>query len=433
MSKNLPTNLKGALAFFTAPDPRLIQEYSALLCRLEASVVHADALVAQRVRRATFAYADYAELFSLQRTSFQHMDRQNSPPTPLWLRSAEGNLLACCAFSCHNTEGTLCISDIISPKYLLPALATKMPLWQLSTLVLEPYTIHDEWPKQFALRGVHFCIETLPNHVLMHLTYENDTTNAYPFGADYYEADLPPSITADIPFYLAQAKQHNAKSVLEVACGSGRVSLALLEAGYRVTAFDHSLPMLGIFERKLRMLPAIVRRRAKLHQADMQHFAFAEQFDLVLVPFRSLQMLTATGDIEKCLACIKDHLAPNGRLIFQVTNPLNMREEDFLVPETIVYEEQDPVDRSSVTKKTWLIAYDNNAHTITQGLAYEICDSQGYITRTEERLHYALYSPEQIRLLLDNAGLAIEAHWGGFAQEPLTMGEDQIVIAKAKD
>ena len=380
------------------------------------------------MHQATLAFADYAELFSLQQNSFGREDECQTYPKPLWLRSSRGELLACCAYSACHANGYLRISEAIAPEYLLPALATKMPIWQLQSLMLEPCAQQHEWPEAFSHNGVHITCEAQGVSMLLRVTQDIDTTNRYPLGAEFYDADLPASILADVPFYLAEAQRLESKSVLELACGSGRVSLAFLEAGYRVTSLDHSASMLALFERRLRLLPAIVRRRARLIEADMSSFHVPERFDLILIPFRSLQMLTTPSHVEQCLACIKEHLLPRGRLIFQVTNALKLNENDLLVPETIVYEDDDPIDHSSFTKKTWLIEYDKQEQTITQGLAYEVCDSGGNIKRLEERLHYRIYTPEQIRTLLGSAGFTIEAHWGGFNQESLGLGEDQIVV-----
>jgi SAM-dependent methyltransferase len=53
----------------------------------------------------------------------------------------------------------------------------------------------------------------------------------------------------------------------------------------------------------------------------MRRFAFPLPFDLITIPFRPFQHLTTTEDQLKCLACIRRHLLPGGRLILDIFNP----------------------------------------------------------------------------------------------------------------
>ena len=57
------------------------------------------------------------------------------------------------------------------------------------------------------------------------------------FIAEYY--DLSPILTGskDIDFYVSAAKEFG-EPVLELGCGSGRVTLAIAQAGFRITGLD---------------------------------------------------------------------------------------------------------------------------------------------------------------------------------------------------
>ena len=99
-------------------------------------------------------------------------------------------------------------------------------------------------------------------------------------------------LPGDVAFYVAQA-QAAGSPVLELACGTGRVTIAIAEAGLRVVGLDLSPQMLARFEAKLPALPVEVRERITLVQGDMRSFDLGQRFPLVIIPSPSfLQDLT---------------------------------------------------------------------------------------------------------------------------------------------
>jgi ubiquinone/menaquinone biosynthesis C-methylase UbiE len=116
------------------------------------------------------------------------------------------------------------------------------------------------------------------------------------FIAEYY--DLSPIVTGrkDIDFYVSAAKEF-AEPVLELGCGSGRVTLAIAQAGFRITGLDLSPKMLAQAEEKITKLPDEVRPRVTLLQGNMANFALHERFRLVIIPFRSFQHLLRAAPV----------------------------------------------------------------------------------------------------------------------------------------
>src|ERR1700757_1413082 len=105
------------------------------------------------------------------------------------------------------------------------------------------------------------------------------------FIADYY--DSSPILTArtqDIPFYCTAARQYG-DPVLELGCGTGRITLAIAEAGGRITGLDISERMLQQAAVKRAALPKEARERVHLAQADMTRFDLGVKFRTILIPF----------------------------------------------------------------------------------------------------------------------------------------------------
>jgi SAM-dependent methyltransferase len=132
--------------------------------------------------------------------------------------------------------------------------------------------------------------------------------------AEFY--DLVYSDQYDLEFYLREAR--NARGpVLEVACGTGRILLKLLQEGIDVTGVDLSKNMLGILGKKARSLGL----KPDVHQADMCDFRLPRKFKLIILPYRSFMHLRSDEDRRKALLNFKDHLEPDGRLILHTYNP----------------------------------------------------------------------------------------------------------------
>jgi SAM-dependent methyltransferase len=134
--------------------------------------------------------------------------------------------------------------------------------------------------------------------------------------ADIY--DLYVISDLDIGFYLEEAGKVQGGRVLELMCGTGRVSIPLLEAGVDLTCVDASEGMLTrlgdrLHERKL---------KARVVQADVRHLDLGEEeFDLTLIPFHSFSELLFQGDQELALRAAHRSLKEGGRLICPLQEP----------------------------------------------------------------------------------------------------------------
>src|SRR5262245_43617264 len=113
------------------------------------------------------------------------------------------------------------------------------------------------------------------------------------FISEYYDASPIVAARADVAFYVNAAKAYGGP-VLELGCGSGRVTQAIAQAGFRVTGLDLSAKMLARAEEKVSALPAEVRSRVSLTLGNMTNFELDTKFPLVIIPFRPFQHLLET-------------------------------------------------------------------------------------------------------------------------------------------
>lgn len=120
----------------------------------------------------------------------------------------------------------------------------------------------------------------------------------------------------DVDFYVEQAEKVDGK-VLEVACGTGRIYLEMLEAGVDAYGNDISEEMLE----RLREKAESRGLDAEVSQADMQDFDLNEKFSLVIIPYRSFHHNLTVDDQLATLETIYSHLEEGGKLILNFYCP----------------------------------------------------------------------------------------------------------------
>jgi len=118
----------------------------------------------------------------------------------------------------------------------------------------------------------------------------------------------------DLDFWLGVVATAPPGRVLEAACGTGRVSVALAAAGLDVVGIDIDPAMLAAARNRG------AHRRPLLVAADMRRFALACRFGAALVPYNSIQLLTDDADVVSCLSCLSAHLVPGGVIGLEVTD-----------------------------------------------------------------------------------------------------------------
>jgi SAM-dependent methyltransferase len=108
--------------------------------------------------------------------------------------------------------------------------------------------------------------------------------------------------------------------VLELGCGSGRITLQLAEAGVQVVGLDHSRPMLECLRKKLGRVDTATANRVRLIEADITGFDIGEQFSFIIAPYNVLCYLLHPYELNNCLRAVRSHLKPGGRFFCQVSD-----------------------------------------------------------------------------------------------------------------
>lgn len=259
--------------------------------------------------------------------------------------------------------------------------------------------------------------------------------NADEFYAQTYD-DSVPDWPGELDFYRQMAASAMARggSVLEIACGTGRVAIRLAEDGVNVVGLDLSPEMLAIARHKSAGLG-----NTRWVEADMRSFDLEETFELAIIPGHAFQNLNTPQDQVACLECIKRHLRPGGTLVVHLDhmNTDNVRwlgalcgekggafeaAEQFRHPHS---------ERQTRAFRAW--SYEPSTQTATVRTVWEELDANGQALNRVERKPIRLHCVFRFEMehLLARVGYEIAAVYGDFLHQELQDdSSDMIWVAK---
>ena len=223
---------------------------------------------------------------------------------------------------------------------------------------------------------------------------------------DLYDALLP--VGAHVPFYVDVARQQ-AGAVLELACGTGQLTIPIALQGHPTVGLDRSGAMLGVAKRRASEVGAPVA----FLQSDMRDFALGRDFNLIFVARNSLLHLLSTVDLLAALTAVRRHLAHDGVFAFDVFNPdvgllARPPSQRFPVMEVStarfgplsVEATHDYDSATQVNRGTWYISAPDRRDAWTVPLALR-----------------SIF-PQELPLLLSAAGLELIGRFGDLSREP---------------
>ena len=130
---------------------------------------------------------------------------------------------------------------------------------------------------------------------------------------EIYDLDKPVGSLGDTRYYIGQLESLG-EPILEPGCGSGRLLVALIEAGCDVTGFDASPEMLE----QCRARCTARGLAPDLSCQRFENFHYDRQFGAIIVPIASF---TLVADFESALAVLRRfhaHLRPGGKLMLEI-------------------------------------------------------------------------------------------------------------------
>lgn len=240
--------------------------------------------------------------------------------------------------------------------------------------------------------------------------------------AEFYEQEFAQR-AHEVPFFLKHAQRAKGP-VLEVACGTGRLTLPIARAGVSITGLDVSRPMLELARRKA----AAAKLAVTWLEQDCRCIRCSQNFALIFSATNAMQHLQDLDSINGFLSSARDALQPDGALILDVFNPNPSK-----------------LARTAVTRylqKTFLDATGNEIRVeaaseyaaATQVLAFTLTYFRGGERLRTKYVKMRCFFPEELLALCRFNGLEVTGRYGDYDESGFTDNSPkQILFCRKKN
>ncbi|MCP4342582.1 MAG: class I SAM-dependent methyltransferase [Desulfobulbaceae bacterium] len=267
--------------------------------------------------------------------------------------------------------------------------------------------------------------------VTIYENYDDEPEDTFLFlpeelACEFYALEMD-SYTADIDFFEPLLPQQG--TFLELGCGTGRIADKLAgpakpEApGRFVVGIDISIPMLQL---------ALQRQHSSKRSLgylcmDMTQLAFSIDFDAILIPYNTLNLLGSEDKILQCLTGCKNFLQPGGKLLAQLFIPT----EDFIrQKKTFQFQMFDRPGGGKIIKEI-LKHYDPKTQSVHIEERFRVRPLQGGGAKEDWNKSYTIagFSADQWLLLFTKAGFTPTNILGDYAGNHYDKSTTSTVLA----
>jgi ubiquinone/menaquinone biosynthesis C-methylase UbiE len=214
--------------------------------------------------------------------------------------------------------------------------------------------------------------------------------------------------------------------ILDLACGTGKMTFELHRRGYDMIGADASEDML--YKAYDRAYDENISDILFIKQ-DMREFELYGTVGAITCCLDSINYLTTRDDLEKCLACVHNYLDPDGLFIFDVNTPYKF--ENVYGYNHYIFEDAGSDGRRAYCG--WQNEYDEESSLCKFYLSVFIEDEDGRFVRSDEEQTERCYTKEELSASLEKCGFELLGFFGDFNfNEPESDCERWYIVARAK-
>ena len=256
----------------------------------------------------------------------------------------------------------------------------------------------------------------------MHMS-DSEPIPLYRDGRHYDELIRSLALT-DLPFYAEEAQPARGP-VLELGCGTGRLTIPIADSGVEIVGLDRSDSMLDYARTKADAAGAHIT----WVEADCRSFELGRKFALIFKAFNSMQHLHDHASLTALFGKVGNHLADGGRFVFDVFNPsIAILSRD---PNQRYVERhyEDPDGRGTITLEQTAV-YDDAAQINRITWYFSLPGEKDFRV---ERLALRCFFPQELDLLVRANGFEIEEKFSDFERKPFASGGmKQVVVCRKR-
>lgn len=232
----------------------------------------------------------------------------------------------------------------------------------------------------------------------------------YKVGELIYDANIYDGLNTslfDLQFYKKWLPTNKDARILELCCGTGRLTIPIAQEGYNICGVDYTPSMLEQAQAK-----AIkVGLEINFIEADIRTLDLQEQFDFIFIPFNSIHHLYRNEDLFRMLESVKKHLKDGGLFLFDCFNPNIQYIVENEKGQTVMAEYKTDDGRNILIKQT--MRYESATQINRIEWHYSINGEFHSIQNLDMRLFF----PQELDSYLKQAGFNVIHKFGDFTEE----------------
>ncbi len=206
--------------------------------------------------------------------------------------------------------------------------------------------------------------------------------------------------------------------LLDLACGTGSMTLPLARRGYDMIGVDGSAEMLAEAYARAEGVEGILW----LLQ-DMRSFELYGTVGAITCCLDSLNYLLSPKDLEQCFACVHNYLDPNGLFLFDMNTPYKFQhiygDNAYVLEEELVWDAGTPTEERAAVYCGWQNHFDPTTRICDFDLSlFEELENGSY-RRSDEHQQERCYTLEEITSALEKAHLELLGVWSDWQFSPI--------------
>jgi SAM-dependent methyltransferase len=251
-----------------------------------------------------------------------------------------------------------------------------------------------------------------------------------------YELEVAAQHPQDLSFWSDLVRREHPKRVLEIGCGTGRLTIPLARArarlGVRVVGLDTEAAMLDRAREHLRDEPEEVQGSARFVQGDARDLLAVgrpgERFDVILMPYGVAHHFITSEDQTGAWRAAHERLTPGGLLAVDVTAPdltslVDAENGSPRAPDLDVWS----VDGRHL-QRTVAQSYDAATQRLTMDFHYEVTEPDGARRAYPSTFVMYVYHAQELTRLFQSTGFQVERLLGSYSGDPYDDDSHHLIV-----